>query len=363
MTAARTDSSSGPIAPRDQEVFGHTALRGLAALSVVGYHAVLASNGKADPSWVAGYFQHAYLFVDLFFMLSGFIMVESYGSRIYRIPGLSDAWQGIASFWKRRALKILPNYYIWLGVAIAIYLARTTFFEPTPSTQNCLPEAVFLHVMLVQNLIGTCLYFNTPLWSIAVEMVAYALFPALLLGMRFWPALLGLALAFYGGLMMRYGTFDLIDSGPSVLRCLAGFIAGMSAVALLRWWPDRALSLVQLPVLIGMALCVASGWEAAAMGLLFLLVLTTGRNIGPVVALLKPRLIYLLGRASFAIYLAHIPVLGVLLILAHKAEAETGLALGSDWRLFAPVNLIVSAVIGVWAFKAIELRLERRLRR
>ena len=351
------------IAPRDQEVFGHTALRGLAALSVVGYHAVLASNGKADPSWVAGYFQFSYLFVDLFFMLSGFIMVESYGPRIYRHSGLHGAWQGIAQFWTRRALKILPNYYIWLAIAIALYLARAIYFEPALLARDCLPEAVGLHVLLVQNLVGSCISFNTPLWSIAVEMVAYALFPLLLLGMRFWPGLLVLAVAGYVWLMMQHGTFDLIDGTPSVLRCLAGFTAGMSAVAVLRWWPDRALTLAQIPVLIGMAVCVASGWESAAMGLLFLLVLTTGRNLGPVVALLKPRLIYLLGRASFAIYLAHIPVLGVLLILAHKAEAETGLALGSDWRLFAPLNLIVSAIVGVWAFKAIELRLERRLRR
>lgn len=114
------------LRPRPEEVYGHTALRGLAALSVVGYHGLLiATTGAQGAGPVSNFFLHSFIFVDLFFMLSGFIMVEAYGQRLSG-PGLRLA--NVQQYWYRRAAKILPNYYVWLGVAVAVTLARDAYF-------------------------------------------------------------------------------------------------------------------------------------------------------------------------------------------------------------------------------------------
>lgn len=75
--------ANSSFAPRTGEIYIHTALRGLAALSVVGYHAMLGATGKGySDNLLQNFFLSSFMFVDLFFMLSGFIMNESYGEKI-----------------------------------------------------------------------------------------------------------------------------------------------------------------------------------------------------------------------------------------------------------------------------------------
>ena len=63
---------------RCQEIVCHTSLRGLAALSVLLYHTHLFS-GETGYYLADNLFRHAYLFVDMFFILSGYILFAKYG--------------------------------------------------------------------------------------------------------------------------------------------------------------------------------------------------------------------------------------------------------------------------------------------
>ena len=66
------------IRPEAGEITAHTALRGLAALMVVLYHCALTSpNVSLGP--LTALIQRGYLFVDIFFILSGFILMRRYG--------------------------------------------------------------------------------------------------------------------------------------------------------------------------------------------------------------------------------------------------------------------------------------------
>lgn len=96
------------FARRPSENFAHTGLRGLAALAVVGFHAMRHPE-PLEPG-LGSFLQASYLFVDLFFVLSGFIMFETYAPRLRTGAFRKEALR----FLFKRALKILPNYYIWL---------------------------------------------------------------------------------------------------------------------------------------------------------------------------------------------------------------------------------------------------------
>lgn len=348
------------IAPRASEVYGHTSLRGLAALSVVAYHAALVAQADELP-WgpVTGFLLSSYLFVDLFFVLSGFIMVEAYGDRLQAAwrPG-GGGLREVMSYWRRRALKILPNYYIWLGIAIGFWVLRAAYFGNPLLHQDCFSQAIWRHVLLAQTFTEVCVSFNTPLWSIVVELVAYLAFPLLLLALPVWPVLAVAGVLLYASVLSVWGTIDVLTDIQSVLRCLAGFMLGMVMARLALLLPGAALRWGQVPALVGLVVCVALEAQAAALACIPVVVVLTARNQGPLVALLRKRLFYVLGRASFSIYLAHVPLLGMLNVILSKLGVELGLPLASDWRLFVPISVVICGAVGVLAYHWVERRLE-----
>ena len=351
------------ITPRQTEVYGHTSLRGLAALSVVGYHAALIAQAD-ELAWtpVSGFLLSSFLFVDLFFMLSGFIMVEAYGPRLRAAWGQGAGLREVLRYWRRRALKILPNYYVWLAVAIGFSVLRAYYFNNPKLYDACFTEAIWRHLLLIQTFTDICINFNTPLWSIVVELIAYLLFPALIVLLPLWPVLAAAALGLYVAVFWGWGTIDVLTGGPSVMRCLAGFMLGMLGARVIAALPRAALVWGQLPVFLVMVVCVSLDAQPAALAAIALVVVLTGRNAGPLVAVLRVGLAYVMGRASFSIYLAHIPLLGALNLVLSKVEAETGIPLATDWRVFVPLTVCVCALVGLVAYQLIERRFEARLR-
>lgn len=175
---AEISGSSGRIGSLD-------GLRGIAALWVLIGHAMLLTGWHlpliGDPD----------LGVDLFIMLSGFLMVFHYQLRQDKEP-----WSEISTwsnFWTRRFFRIAPLYYVMLAIAIAlgpvIFNSRMVidhFLGVTPQ----LPERyldgslenVLLHVSFLFGL-SPAHAFRTPLpdWSISLEMQFYAALPFLML--------------------------------------------------------------------------------------------------------------------------------------------------------------------------------------
>lgn len=359
------------IAPRANEIYGHTSLRGLAALSVVGYHAAIAARG-VDAAWTPalGFLLSSFLFVDLFFMLSGYIMAEAYGEGLKqsyrrsppgaRIP-LRKRLGPVLRYWKRRLVKILPNYYVWLAISIALVTLRLTYFDQPIRYDSCYIESIWTHLALVQSFSATCIEFNIPLWSIVVELLAYLCFPVLILLLPVWPVFVALGAGLYAMLFIDTGTIDLLKGGPSVLRCLAGFMLGMAATRIVGLIPMGRVAWAQIPALLAVIVCVALDAQPGALAATFVLVVLTGANTGVLVAVLRQPVIYALGRASFSIYLAHVPILGVLILILSKIQSDTGIILSTDWRVFVPIAVVVCALIGLVAYQVIERRLERLL--
>lgn len=149
-----------------------TGMRWVAAFVVFVYHASRQSptlNLFADKSVLTNFksvMQPAGgLGVAFFFVLSGFILTWS------ARPG-----DPARAFWRRRLVKIYPNYVITWALAMVLFAAAIT------PVRTSILNLFTLHPWTP----GFANYFSVdpPSWSIGVEVLFYALFPALLFGIR-----------------------------------------------------------------------------------------------------------------------------------------------------------------------------------
>lgn len=110
--------------------------------------------------------------VELFFALSGFLI----GTILYRCVPEEGKWTlgGVTNFWKRRWWRTLPNYYLFLLIAIVYHSSVGEL--PEGGVGGILPYLVFS-----QNLMSPNEVFYGPSWSLCVEEMFYLLFPLLVL--------------------------------------------------------------------------------------------------------------------------------------------------------------------------------------
>ncbi len=110
--------------------------------------------------------------VELFFALSGFLI----GGILYRSVPNQGHWSllGVANFWQRRWWRTLPNYYLFLIVAIFFYHTRGEW--PKGGWDGILPYFLFLPNLMQPNEA----FFDVS-WSLCVEEGFYFLFPLVIL--------------------------------------------------------------------------------------------------------------------------------------------------------------------------------------
>lgn len=325
-----------------------TGLRGIAAWFVVLYHIRLSLTALL-PQPVIDVFAKGYLAVDLFFMLSGFVMWLNYADRL-RASGLA----GTGAFLWRRLARIWPLHFAVLSgfIAFALLLLVTGRHDPAAYPFAELP----LHLLLMQNWGLTAdLTWNHPAWSISTELAAYILFPLLVVTVN-WDtvktpvllALLALLVAALNALFQWQGHAGLGDAiaNMGLPRCLIEFAMGTILCALWKRW----LAVRQAKLACAAATIAAAGlWlglglaETLIVPVLFAsLLLALALNHGPVAALLGGRVLHYLGEISYATYLVHF----LLFILFKLAFVDASLQIGAGGlMLFCLVLLILSAAL------------------
>jgi peptidoglycan/LPS O-acetylase OafA/YrhL len=150
-----------PAAPKSETLVSIQALRAIAALLVLVGHASVAlkEKGATFPFFPGGPFG-----VDLFFVISGFVMVYS-SERLFGQPGAS------VYFFARRLARIVPLY--WAATSLWVW-----FVEPYASTKAVLGSFFFTpHIPpeVPVLLVG---------WTLIFEMFFYAVFAVALLAGR-----------------------------------------------------------------------------------------------------------------------------------------------------------------------------------
>jgi peptidoglycan/LPS O-acetylase OafA/YrhL len=156
-------------------------LRGVAALWVFAYHLWLAMGGVSirfglptDFSFgLRSLFRAGYQGVDLFFVLSGFVIAWPYVARAGGGRTSLDRYE-VVDFYQRRYLRIAPVYYVTLLAAVVLIAARLL-----PGVLDA--RVIASHLVFAEN-------FNPQwvtsirgvYWTLPTEIQFYLLFPLLL---------------------------------------------------------------------------------------------------------------------------------------------------------------------------------------
>jgi peptidoglycan/LPS O-acetylase OafA/YrhL len=334
----------------------------MCALLVVFYHVIFQHPGHGF-----GLFRHAALFVDFFFVLSGFIMFHTYGNM--------TSWQSFKRFLALRLFRTYPLHIVMLGVFLAYetlqYLLVELYHFPTttpPFSENN-GGTLILNLLLLNGVGLTDLTFNTPSWSISTEFWAYLVF-----------GLSMLSLAHERGRLLVFtaigiGSLGFLAAQPEpslsvhwerfLPRCLFGFFMGAVLRGVMNVPRSAPASHAGHDVLQGAGIFAALWLVSAASGELLWIELLAPFMFAAVIAsfvawpqtrvvrsLLNAPLLWL-GKVSYSIYMVHQFVLLMVaafmkLVLKAPVEDEVlmvGNTVGSFALLFS-----FALVLGVAAF-------------
>lgn len=164
------------------------ALNGLRGLSIL---AVLAHHSAGQLAWLPmSRYERGFLGVDLFFVISGFLIVT-----LLLRERSSTGQISLKQFYIRRALRILPLYYAILFVTTIIYGMLKSNVEVTRAYWGDFPFLATHTSNLLVLQVATPLFVA---WSLATEEQFYLCWPAIekwLTGKWLWLTLVGLLIA------------------------------------------------------------------------------------------------------------------------------------------------------------------------
>lgn len=154
------------------------ALRGVAIIGVVGCHVAAAwTNAIGEPlplpfarADALELLRFGSFGVSLFFLLSGYLLARTEGGRAERAP---EGGYSLRSYAARRALRLVPAYYVSILVVVLLWPARVS----QASVESVLWHVSFLHMLSPEY--GRTL--DGVYWSLTAEVVFYLLLPLLVL--------------------------------------------------------------------------------------------------------------------------------------------------------------------------------------
>jgi len=302
-----------------------TPLRGIAALLVVVFHANLDLVPFA-PALGTHLIDDGWLWVDFFFILSGFVIAYVYGN--YFRYGISGA--NYKRYIGARFARVYPLHFftlVWAALCVWYMHSKATSIDPFIGEILNL-KAIPASLVLMQSMhLYITAPLNTPSWSLSTEWWMYMIFPFIMpffyrIKMRGRILILLLIVGYYLALTYLIGpisgpfptgkpTINLVaDFG--FLRCMAGFMLGM----LLYEFYTARFGYSLLKNSWAFVVCFAGVLFAMHKGINELLIiaffpfilLTAAYNTTTLKKVLDWRPLQRLGDWSFSIYMVHIPI-------------------------------------------------------
>jgi peptidoglycan/LPS O-acetylase OafA/YrhL len=332
-------------------------IRGVAALLVLVRH--------TGNFWHFGFYR-SYLAVDLFFVLSGFVIAYAYDEK------LRDGKISMAQFVKIRLIRLYPVYVMSVFVCALVVLTALVLDPPgtAPSVAQVMPVIALTAIYLPSRLPGSVELFplNGVYWSLFFELLVNVIYAAV--RPRLSTAVLCLAASFFGSLLASvafvYGTFNLgftwgfgslfsgfaraafgILLGLLLFRLRARFIGRFGG--LVRPWPAFLLVCAVLASPSADRLDAVMDWLAVAvifpLAILFASQASSTKFEG---------LLLILGSASYPIYVFHRPAGALITRVA-------GAFVSRHAPLTGVLLVVLLVMFSVWLERRVDIPIRRRL--
>ncbi len=302
-------------------------LRGVAAFAVMAMHFSVALGLDVLPK--------AYLAVDFFFVLSGYVLALAYEAKLRR-PGF------LAPFLALRMMRLYPLIPVGMALGFVAYATRNIISPDKHIGGAGMVTALALSLVLLPfgRVPGPTetndFPYDSTIWSLMFEVIAN-LFYAIAAPWLRNPVLAVILLATGGGLIAACWDWGLLDHGAEkayfgagLLRVSFSFFAG---VAMFRLVDQRSEVLPQLPFWLIAALLfltflpgqasMPALYDAACAILLFpaLVAICSRASIGPH----AKRIALWCGRLSYPLYVLHPPLILVAIYLNNRFPLSAGM--------------------------------------
>lgn len=275
---------------------------------------MLEAWANSLPTPALALIRGGYFAVPVFFVLSGFVLARTYARTSWNRTSLGK-------FAVARFARIYPVYLLSL-IVLSPFIIEMLLQPVWTAAQRT--SLLANYALVLQGWTGTLgVGWNTPAWSLSCEFLFYLCFPALFLLMRNvrWP---GIACAIFVAIVTPIA---LDHAGvPWVWKPiydLPDFLAGIAAARIYemltasRFWPKRGYWLYIPALLIGGWLIVhpaITNGTAADLGtylrpLNVTLLLGFAFSGGFLARALSTQILQFLGKASYSMYILHIPIL------------------------------------------------------
>lgn len=285
------------LVPQSDELLHLDSLRFVAACGIIATHV----QGLVNTRPLSDGFG---IFVDLFFVISGFVIAYVYSGRM-------KGGSNYRAFLLRRIARLGPLHWATLAAFIVMgVIAKAigvTINTPGAFDLDCVPANIaMLHST------GLCPHysFNGPSWSISAEMLLYLAAPVIFVIVRKpWTGIGALA-AVWAGLSIFAGTEWLSwTTTGGVLRALPSFLFGALLFYQKQHISRLPASLFFPALAILFAGVLANLSHVWLLGMVYAVVICAiradlGRRAGPVVRAIAP-----LGQLTYSLYMLHLPVL------------------------------------------------------
>ena len=373
-------TTAGPRATPSGEFRALTGLRIVAAVWVVVFH--FHFTPLPGVARVAGWFgpliTQGALGVDLFFVLSGFVIAHTYldklGPALRVAPTARFVWARASRMWPVYAL-VFHLFGLWLVVRMVFGSGGDIAYQTVQPVVGVgqWAQQVFLVQMWDNPFLDGASWVG-PTWSLSAEWLAYLLFPLTALGffrMRGLPAAVLACGAL--ALMTPIAGAYLTTGSPYypwswAVRVLCGFGAGVLAyLTVRRLRADEPTRRRASGIAAAVPLVIASGLVAGEIAgpgrggvVIVLFPVLVGAlalaDRGPAMLLARP-LAVSGGRISFSLYLVHIPIFEVFwTALRHFPDS------GRSAYFVALIVLLSTVLLAGIAYHLVEEPARRRMR-
>jgi peptidoglycan/LPS O-acetylase OafA/YrhL len=295
------------------------SFRGVFALCVVVFHMHYVNSISE-----LAFFRHSDLFVDFFFVLSGFVLAHSYAFK----KELSFKRFTLSRFFRIFPLHIVTLLFFIIFELVKLYALKygITFSKPPFSAEND-PSEIIPNLLLLQSwtTYTNGLSFNYPSWSISIEFYIYLIFYTTLIIKGLLRYLLWFLIASVATWLFINGYLTSANIlSNSVLRGLSGFFTGtFTYVLYLRTYEkiklqSLAFSIFELLLFVFILYTISTNFNNKGIVIILLFSISIyvfAFEKGVLSAFLSTIFFKHLGKLSYSIYMTHASLLLVFLTI------------------------------------------------